>query len=260
MLFTINGLIVFDSTKNILQHSNSDDEAEIKINQPASRCLFLLIQNSGKVIDQQTLIDEVWRKNGMEVTLNTLYQNISILRKALKSIGLSDNVIITVPKKGIMLHHALKIERAESFPLNPSVAEASASVTPNVASGQRKRAGLGQYKLLSLIALLLTGLISGYVYNMVKVKKADNFQYLASSGGCNIYIKQSRNKNIAHELKKLSGLLECNRYPYVYLSFPHNAQSAIIMCSQNLELAGQKLCDTKHISRSFSQTERNNEN
>lgn len=60
-------------------------------------------------------MNEVWRKHGMEVTVNTLYQNISILRKTLKRVGVDENIIITVPKKGITLSARVEALPEKSF-------------------------------------------------------------------------------------------------------------------------------------------------
>ena len=62
-------------------------------------------------------MNEVWRKHGMEVTVNTLYQNISILRKTLKRVGIDENIIITVPKKGITL--SAQVEELEDKTITP---------------------------------------------------------------------------------------------------------------------------------------------
>ncbi|GLR11080.1 hypothetical protein GCM10007905_38000 [Mixta theicola] len=60
-------------------------------------------------------MNEVWRKHGMEVTVNTLYQNISILRKTLKRVGIDENIIITVPKKGITLSAQVEALAGKTF-------------------------------------------------------------------------------------------------------------------------------------------------
>lgn len=103
MFYCINNNVIFDPLKHTLTTSKFYPEKDTKLNQPTSRCLLLLIERRGDVITQEEFMNEVWRKHGMEVTVNTLYQNISILRKTLKRVGIDENIIITVPKKGITL-------------------------------------------------------------------------------------------------------------------------------------------------------------
>ncbi|MEA7585969.1 winged helix-turn-helix domain-containing protein, partial [Salmonella enterica subsp. enterica serovar Anatum] len=41
-------------------------------------CLRLLLENAPSVVSQQTFFQKVWEEDGMVVSANTLYQNISI--------------------------------------------------------------------------------------------------------------------------------------------------------------------------------------
>jgi DNA-binding winged helix-turn-helix (wHTH) protein len=66
-----------------LRDLNNHDNVII-LNSPASRCLLLLIERIGSIVTQQEFLDIVWTKCGMQVSTNTFYQNISILRKGLK--------------------------------------------------------------------------------------------------------------------------------------------------------------------------------
>ncbi|MEQ4531278.1 MAG: winged helix-turn-helix domain-containing protein [Mixta sp.] len=101
MFYCINNDVIFDPLNHTLTSSKFHPKKDTKLNQPTSRCLTLLIERRGSVITQEDFMNEVWRKYGMEVTVNTLYQNISILRRTLKRVGIDENIIITVPKKGI---------------------------------------------------------------------------------------------------------------------------------------------------------------
>ncbi|URQ61288.1 winged helix-turn-helix domain-containing protein [Pantoea alhagi] len=115
MLYCINNNVIFDPLKHTLTSSKFYPEKDTRLNQPTSRCLSLLIERKGSVITQEDFMNEVWRKHGMEVTVNTLYQNISILRKTLKRVGIDENIIITVPKKGITLSAKVETVADKSF-------------------------------------------------------------------------------------------------------------------------------------------------
>lgn len=103
-------------------------------------------------------MNEVWRKHGMEVTVNTLYQNISILRKTLKRVGIEENIIITVPKKGITLTAQIEERSDKKFaPTPPHLAP-----TQQAAAPLKRKGGFSLFLvlwivlLLALIALALT--------------------------------------------------------------------------------------------------------
>ncbi|MGL5389761.1 MAG: winged helix-turn-helix domain-containing protein [Serratia sp. (in: enterobacteria)] len=84
------------------------------LNVPTSRCLQLLLQRPGVVISQEEFFREVWKKNGQHITANTLYQNISLLRKGIREAGLTKNIIRTVPKVGVVFSGAVEIMDEES--------------------------------------------------------------------------------------------------------------------------------------------------
>lgn len=96
----INEVVHFFPASNMLRSVRSGGP-EIILNAPVGRCLGLLLESPGKTVLRQYFYDEVWLKHGLYVTDNTFYQNISILRKALKTVGINDDVIKTVPRKGL---------------------------------------------------------------------------------------------------------------------------------------------------------------
>ncbi len=81
--YIINGFIEFHPAASTLRNLN-DPEKCVVLNSPAGRCLLLLITRNDTIITQQEFMEIVWEKNGMLVSPNTFYQNISILRKGLK--------------------------------------------------------------------------------------------------------------------------------------------------------------------------------
>ncbi|MEM6160134.1 winged helix-turn-helix domain-containing protein [Erwinia sp. P6884] len=108
--YIINKNICFDPMLKTL--TRMDINTSATINYPAALCFLKLVKNQGEIIRQEEFMDEVWHKNGRYVSSNTFYQNISILRKALKKIGLGDNTLITIPRKGIILSEDITIEVA----------------------------------------------------------------------------------------------------------------------------------------------------
>lgn len=96
----INRRVVFDSESRRIFPSDLP-EATISLHAPASQCLLLLVQNPGTVLTQKFLFENIWGSNGAFVSVNTLYQNIALVRKGLKSAGIDDEVVNTVSRVGI---------------------------------------------------------------------------------------------------------------------------------------------------------------
>lgn len=100
MKYLINGHVIFDSDATCL-FSTDSDAIKVTLHTPASQCLLLLLQNKGEVLSQKFLFEHIWGKNGAFVSANALYQNIAIVRKCLKSAGIEEDVVQTIPKIGV---------------------------------------------------------------------------------------------------------------------------------------------------------------
>ncbi|WP_313080565.1 winged helix-turn-helix domain-containing protein [Atlantibacter sp.] len=100
--FIINEKVMFSPDTNSL--CPVDDKTKpIALHTPSSQCLLILLQHNNEVVSQKLLFEEIWEKNGALVTANTLYQNIALIRKALKTAGIDEEIIKTVPKQGVKI-------------------------------------------------------------------------------------------------------------------------------------------------------------
>ncbi|WP_261642387.1 winged helix-turn-helix domain-containing protein [Erwinia mallotivora] len=119
--YCINNIVDFIPDKNRLINCESRDENTLY--STASRCLFLLITNVGKVVSHKSLYEAGWESQGKEVTPNTLYQTISELRKQLKNAGFKQNIIQTLPRQGWTINNDVKVtEVTESVLLEETLA------------------------------------------------------------------------------------------------------------------------------------------
>lgn len=101
MKFIINDIILYCPDEYRLSPLGARGN-ETVLHAPVSRCLLLLLQNPGTVISQEEIFKEVWEKHGQYVTANTLYQNVSLLRKGMRNAGLMTSIIKTIPKVGFV--------------------------------------------------------------------------------------------------------------------------------------------------------------
>lgn len=108
--YIINGVVEFHPATSTLRDLNDPDHVVV-LNSPAGRCLLLLIERTGTIVTQHEFLDIVWARRGMLVSSNTFYQNISILRKGLKKIGLPDDPVVTIPRIGLTLASGTHIRK-----------------------------------------------------------------------------------------------------------------------------------------------------
>lgn len=129
-IIIINQTICFSPGEHLLYPVGRKQDA-LSLNVPVSRCLALLISRAGQVVSRQTFYTEVWENQGLYVTDNTFYQNISLLRKMLRAAGIKDTIIQTVPREGIRFtgtaEAALSIQEGEPGSIQ-DINPASASV------------------------------------------------------------------------------------------------------------------------------------
>lgn len=109
--YIINGSIDFYPAASTLCDLNNSDNVVV-LNSPAGRCLLLLIEKNGTIVSQNEFMEIVWAQRGMQVSANTYYQNISILRKGLKKIGFKEELVVTVPRIGLTLRGGTKIQKS----------------------------------------------------------------------------------------------------------------------------------------------------
>lgn len=170
--FSINKDVLFYPCEHkllCLSDINNSKEA-ININVPASRCLMLLIENRRSVVSKEDFFNHVWKAHGRFVAQNTYYQNISLLRRSLKSVGL-EQMIITVPRQGLKISEDIHIEEviidndAELFTLTvdcegrKTVAQLTEAQYPaEGVSDSSKRSQI--YRIVSYITTLMNKKIS----------------------------------------------------------------------------------------------------
>lgn len=104
-VIVLNNIVNFEPEKKCLYSS----ESHVQISAPASYCFQLLIEKQGELVSHDEFYQYAWRQFGMEATANTLYQNISIIRRSLDACGLHQDIIRTMPRRGFILSPLVEI-------------------------------------------------------------------------------------------------------------------------------------------------------
>ncbi|HFI8999147.1 TPA: transcriptional regulator, partial [Escherichia coli] len=110
MYWIINDNIEFwPEHRKLISVHNAD--LNVVLTTPASRCLSLLLEVFPDVVAQQDFFTRVWEEEGMRVPTNTLYQNISIIRRGFRAVGdTTHSLIATVPRRGFKIHNDINIQ------------------------------------------------------------------------------------------------------------------------------------------------------
>nr|WP_241801475.1 winged helix-turn-helix domain-containing protein [Klebsiella michiganensis] len=222
---------------------------------PASRCLLLLIQQDGKTVARETFFEEVWIKHGSQVTSNGFYQNISLLRRAFKELGMEGDIIITLPRVGVRLDATISVTESQpcemekapepQVPLDGPVHEEVAA-----ASVPEKKRLRPRCSLLWGLAALLSCLVGGFVawqtefdsylqtYSPIIAKFSQQCHFFAN----NDVVDHVRHVNFIKRSK-----FECEEYSWVYLTlYPGQARVSVIRCRQPFSQWRDNQCLTKY--------------
>lgn len=126
MKYMLNECIIFDTDLNSLSLIvNSEDN--IVISNPTKRLLALLIESHGETVTRNEIFQKVWDDFGMVSSNNNLNHCVSKLRRVIKTLGLEDEVIATVPREGFMLRKEICIDRLGEN--NETAKEGAADIT-----------------------------------------------------------------------------------------------------------------------------------
>lgn len=108
----LNHHVIYDKISgSLIDIGNKHDE--IVLTTPANNCLQILLKNKPEITTQKELFEEVWEKYGIPINPNTLYQNIAMIRKAFRQLGLEEDIIVTIPRRGMLMADTVDIAEYE---------------------------------------------------------------------------------------------------------------------------------------------------
>ena len=240
--YLVNKKVVFEPQTYRVWSIDSPD-APVTLFVPAAQCFGLLVQNPGKVLSQQYLFQEVWEKNGLYVTPNTLYQNIAMLRKTLKSVGLEEDVVLTIPRQGFSFVGQIKMNQDEEEDNNKekflnTQSQPEVQMTDWVPSLTKSRiiSLFGSYGIPFFIIALSLAFFTWQLWGKNAETKTivNEYYYMGTVDHCQLYSSwQGKYESILHFRHILSTTRNsCQPGEYAYLTFiDNNHRSSLIKCS-----------------------------
>ncbi len=229
--YIINNIAIFYPAERSI--SSLLNENRIKLNAPTSQLLEVFIRKAGVIIAQEELYFVAWGDNGFKVTPNTLYQNISLLRKALQDSGIKGENLTTVRGQGFLFNVSSILEQEVTEIAHPE----STEEINNSTIESKKEYG---FIFIPLILLLI---IASYLLLDRKKNVNNNDQvYLSVINTCRVFTKKKHNEHLnkASVNKLLQGkLLDCSNYNYAYLNFS-DVHPTISLTSCNIDINSHK--------------------
>jgi DNA-binding winged helix-turn-helix (wHTH) protein len=108
----LNHHVIYDKISgSLMDIGNKHDE--IVLTTPANNCLQILLKNKPEITSQKELFEEVWEKYGIPINPNTLYQNIAMIRRAFRQLGIEEDIIVTIPRRGMLVADTVEITEYE---------------------------------------------------------------------------------------------------------------------------------------------------
>lgn len=259
-VFLINGLVLFEPDKRQLCPLAGYPERVVILHGPVSECLLHLLEHNGEVLTQRYLFAAVWEKQGAIVTTNALYQTIASIRKALKTAGLADNVVQTVPKEGFKSVAHLQTGTLDTFivpvvKLPPPVENLPSSQTEDNAPRRRifttkiayGVAGLLFLASCSVLYLQLNGARNGF----------EGYQPIGKLGGCEVYSSwhdKIKSQRIFSALNQRYPI-QCNEGDVAYMTLNrYQNGTSVIVCNSPPGNEGTQ-CDSIMYREQYHESE-----
>jgi len=201
---------------------------------------MLLLKSKGLVLHDE-FYRFAWEDNNGDVTLNNLYQNISLLRKSLMKVsGHAHEWIITVPRKGFKINNSLVIEEQVQTETGQasSVKEVVMEEPSKAEYPEKISRTIPFYPLLMTVftlVLCVTSFIG--VEKMFFTSKAaeEMFSFYRKIGDCDLYINRDSRVPFIHQDLLSEIISHCQKFPYVYVTTYDIIQStSVISCEKPL--------------------------
>ncbi|MER2948965.1 winged helix-turn-helix domain-containing protein [Serratia bockelmannii] len=202
MKYIINLTMVFDPDSQLLMLRNNN-LLTVGLSNPATRLLSELIRNNKIELTRETLIKHVWEDYGFSPSSATLSNHISELRKAFESLGVSKDILITVPRVGFKMeadiHPETKLPKEDTSVemIEPTVAASQPTiqdnVTPNFTDSGHKTTLRRMLKPSLVLALGLFAITAAI--KLITLNRDDEPMLVGVQDKCEIYTPGDNKKN-----------------------------------------------------------------
>ncbi|WNN54673.1 winged helix-turn-helix domain-containing protein (plasmid) [Hafnia alvei] len=210
MNYKIDGRVIFREDDGKLWNIYNPEQF-VRLSVIPARIFNYLIQNSTKIVNRNELLENIWDKNGLQASNNSLSQNISILRKILLDFGCESDIILTLPKVGFRINESTIIEVE-----NDVIKEhTNTDVVQNALSQpMRELSKKSHFKIAALVVSILASIVITAI--LLQFIKDENdiiipnakLHYIGKVEGCTIYtLNQVSAEFIGTSIKLVTDLI-----------------------------------------------------
>jgi DNA-binding winged helix-turn-helix (wHTH) protein len=247
-MYLINDSLEFWPEQNrLISHHNK--RVSYSLSGPAARCLVILLQRFPNVVTQDEFFEAVWKPEGMIVPQNTLYQNISLIRRGIKLVtGDNTQLVETVPKKGFRMRDGTSVQLLDDEEVRAETDDVDTvnvmSVDTESYSGTTKNSFNSKYRVLvfyliafPVISLALVILISSVeLWPDTESEHAlfNSYTIRFEKGGCR-FLFSEESLDYEHPSSKFYLDMDCEKFPWVYVTrYSYIPTSSLIRCDKPL--------------------------
>ena len=258
-VYLINEIVLFEPERRRLGPLAGYPIRAATLHGPVSECLLLLLQNNNQVVTQRVLFASVWEKQGTVVSTNALYQTISQIRKVLKSAGIEEDIIKTLPKEGFKSTAQLQEADLGAFiaaqktpqvvlSSEESVESVTAEAVAVVPEKQPQKTSFFNSPLAYGISGILFLLSCGVLYSIMGEGKPEyeNYQPVGKFNGCDVYSSWRDKEKSGEKFMSLSKRysIQCQKggTAWMTINFAHQGNSVIVCDRHPQEIDAQ--CDS----------------
>ncbi|MGF6188952.1 winged helix-turn-helix domain-containing protein [Serratia sp. 2723] len=193
MKYILNLTLVFDPEGRLLMLRNNN-QLTVGLSNPATRLLTEMIKNNRIELTREILLKHVWEDFGFASSGATLSNHISELRKAFEALGISKDILLTVPRIGFKLdaeiHPETKLAKesasAEHIELQPSSKPATVDNVAAAGLNVSSKKPLRRMKIPALFLLVVLCVTA--VAAWMILSKNEQPELIGIQDKCHIYI------------------------------------------------------------------------
>jgi DNA-binding winged helix-turn-helix (wHTH) protein len=193
----IDETLFLDTDKGYIKNITTNLYTEI--NGTAANLMLYLLQQRNTLVSRESILENVFIKNGARPTHANLNQYISFLRKAIHQTGYEDDVIITVPRMGFRIKecHALPPAAPEASPQRQEIAQAR-SVT------RTKNNYLSKKTFLFFVIAACVALLASIIILCIEEADTRNnaLEITFTYEQCRVYFIDYQNSNTSNSPKE----------------------------------------------------------
>lgn len=246
-IYVLNDSVIFWPDRNLLS-CVSDSSKKVQLTGPSARCLELLLSRKDLVL-QNDFYEYAWQGSGFIPSPNTLYQSISVIRRAFRELCKNEtDYILTETRKGFRLNPTVTV-LAKMQDFNEDDSEKNVSRVDareqTVAPYNYQNRKLIRFTIMAFILIMIV--ISGTITFELYGAQTRGYSFFKKYSGpvfmpgstCKFFLSPKNGKDRLSILNL--SFLKCQHQYFVYVTIlPYSPDISVISCDKAIDLRPKK--------------------